>query len=75
MNLLNGEKGQIYYIKKISLPEKVKRRLEAVGMTEKSTIYVLNKKNNGAVIVKIRGSRFAMGKGFAAGIEIGGDFD
>ncbi|MBQ5683106.1 MAG: ferrous iron transport protein A, partial [Peptococcaceae bacterium] len=44
--------------------------LEALGLTEGTSITVLNKKNKGAVIVKVRGSRFAVGNNIAAGILI-----
>ena len=40
-------------------------------MTENVDIVVLKRKIYGAVIVKIRGSRFAFGKKIAEGIEIG----
>ena len=72
MNLINGEKGSVYKIEKINLNKNVKRRLESIGMTENSTISILNKKKNGAVIIRIRGTRFAMGKIFAEGLQIGG---
>ncbi|MBR5318941.1 MAG: ferrous iron transport protein A [Peptococcaceae bacterium] len=48
----------------------VERRLEALGLTEGTSITVLNKKTKGAVIVKVRGTRFAVGYHIAAGIRI-----
>ena len=36
---------------------------------------VLNKKNHGAVILKVRGTRFAVGREIAEAIEIGGNID
>ncbi len=48
----------------------IERRLEALGLTEGTSITVLNKKNKGAVIVKVRGTRFAVGNNIAAGIRI-----
>ena len=48
----------------------VERRLEALGLTEGTSITILNKKNRGAVIVKVRGTRFAVGNNIAAGIQI-----
>lgn len=73
MNLLEGKKGQTYKIKSINLEHIVKRRLEILGMTENTDVFLLNKKKRGAVIVKVRGTRFAVGKEFAEGIEIGDD--
>ena len=48
----------------------VERRLEALGLTTGTQITVLNKKQNGALIVKVRGTRFALGQHIAAGIQI-----
>ena len=75
MNLLEGENGRTYKIKSINLEHIVKRRLEILGMTENVDVFLLNKKKRGAVIIKVRGTRFAVGKEFAEGIEIGGDVD
>lgn len=71
MNLANCEKNCVYSVKNINLSYAIKRRLEILGMTENVDIVVLKRKIYGAVIVKIRGSRFAFGKKIAEGIEIG----
>jgi len=73
LKLVNGVKGNCYKVKNIKLEPVVKRRLEMLGMTEYSDVILLNKKKSGAVIIKVRGTRFALGKEFAEGIEIGGD--
>ena len=52
----------------LALP--IERRLEALGLTEGTSITVLNKKTKGAMIVKVRGTRFAVGRNIAAGIFI-----
>ncbi len=72
MKLIDAEVGKTYKVKEINLDYIVKRRLEILGMTENVDILILNKKNYGAVIIKVRGTRFALGKKFAQGIEIGG---
>ena len=46
------------------------RRLEALGIFAGTRIEILNKKKNGAVIIKARGARWALGKEFAKGIQI-----
>lgn len=48
----------------------IERRLEMLGMTDQVKLMVLNKKNQGAVIIKVRGTRFAIGKEIADAIEI-----
>ncbi len=75
MNLIDGEKGFIYKVKSINLDERVKRRFEILGMIKDTDILILNKKRNGSIIIKLRGTRFAIGKKFAEGVEIGGVSD
>ena len=71
MNLFDGEKNCIYKVKNICLELAVKRRLEILGMTENVDVLIVNKKSS-AIIIKVRGTRFALGKKFAQGIEVGG---
>lgn len=59
---------QVVDVAGLELP--VERRLEALGLTAGTNITVLNKKKDGASIVKVRGTRFAVGKRIAAGIHI-----
>ncbi|WP_296877039.1 FeoA family protein [Thomasclavelia sp.] len=47
------------------------RRLEALGMTKHAPFSVLNKKGKGIMIIKIRGSRFALGYNISKNIEVG----
>ena len=49
-------------VENINLPINIQNRLEALGMTLGSTISVLNSKGDGILIVKIRGTRFALGR-------------
>ena len=72
MRLIDGNIGMTYKVLEINLPEKIKRRLQMLGMTDNTDISILNKKLSGAVIIKIRGTRFAIGKAFAQGIIVGG---
>lgn len=73
MTLDNGKIGVKYIVKDISLDFAIKRRLQVLGVIEGTTIELINKKRNGAIIFKVRGTRFAIGKGVAAGIIVGGD--
>lgn len=70
MNVSQAQKGKIYIVKKINLTGNIERRLEMLGMTDKVKLTILNKKHGGAVILKIRGTRFAVGKEIADAIEI-----
>ena len=54
----------------IKLRSDTARRLEMLGLTVRTPIQLLNKKKSGAVIVKVRGTRFAFGREIAEGIEV-----
>ena len=73
MTLLNGKKGCSYIVKDISLELSIKRRLEMLGLTNGTSVEVLNSKRNGSIIVKVRGTRFAIGKKIANGIVVEGE--
>jgi ferrous iron transport protein A len=68
MKLSQAEIGLSYKIDGIELDLKVKRRLQMLGMTHGTEISVLNKKPSGPMIIKVRGTRFAVGKRFCDGI-------
>ena len=61
---------RVVAIEGLELP--VERRLEAIGLTSGTNVTILNKKKKGAVIVNVRGTRFAVGFHVAQGIEIEG---
>lgn len=62
--------GGRYRVRGIRLETVVEKRLEALGMTHGALIEVLNGKSSGTVIVRVRGARFALGHGIAAGIAV-----
>ena len=68
MKLSQSERGTAYKIQGIELDTKVKRRLQMLGMTHGTEILVLNKKPSGPMIIKVRGTRFAIGRKFCDGI-------
>jgi len=70
MILSKATTGQEYVIKHIELDIKIKRRLQMLGMTHGTKISVLNKKSLGPMIIKVRGTRFALGKAFCDGIYL-----
>ncbi len=71
MNLNDSRINKTYQVIEVTgLELPVERRLEALGLTEGTDIHVLNKKKKGAVIVKVRGTRFAVGQNIADGILI-----
>lgn len=70
MYLCDGMIGRDYYVVDIKLPVNIEKRLEALGMTRGTLITVLNSKNHGVIIIKIRGSRFALGRNITKNILV-----
>lgn len=70
MELRQGKIRGTYVIDNISLPLQTEKRLEALGMTQGTPVEVLNRKSGGTMIVRVRGTRFALGKGITKNIEV-----
>lgn len=70
MKLYEGEVGKNYVVRSVLVNEAITRRLEALGVNEQTPIAVLNKKGSGSVIIKVRGTRLALGKKLSGGIEV-----
>ncbi len=70
MTLDKGVIGETYTIKNIALPNQVEHRLGAIGMTLGGRVTVLGGKDRGTLILKIRGARFALGRGITEKIEV-----
>ncbi len=73
MTLFEGKAGEPYQISGIYVEEAITRRLEALGLNDGTTIHVLTRKKNGALIIKVRGTRLALGKHISSGIEVKGE--
>ena len=70
MYLCNGKIGSNYLISDIALPINMGKRLEALGMTNGTAVTVLNSKKHGIQIVKVRGTRFALGRNITSNILV-----
>ena len=70
MKLNEGEKGKNYLVTGFLAEKKVARRLEALGVNERTPVTVLNKKGSGSLIIKVRGTRLALGRQIAEGITV-----
>ena len=57
-------------MEKIEIELNLERRLEALGLTEGSRITILNTDKKGAMTVKFRGTRFALGRRIADNIFV-----
>lgn len=70
MTLLEGEISKDYIVAGMQLPDTVMRRLEALGIFEGTRVRILGKKRQGALIIKVRGTRWALGREMAQGIQV-----
>ena len=59
-----------YMVESVHVDEAINRRLEALGVNENTPLLVMNKKNSGTMIIKVRGTRLALGKRITGGIEV-----
>ena len=75
MYLCDGQIGNEYKVENIELPTNIEKRLEALGMTRGTSVAVLNSKNRGVLIVKVRGTRFALGRNITKKYFSGVNFD
>lgn len=73
MKLQKGKKENTYIIEELFLPIQTEKRLEALGMTKGTPVEVLNRKRSGTMIVRVRGTRFALGSGITGKIEVAED--
>ncbi len=65
MRLKEGKDNCTYIVESIDIELNLERRLEALGLTPGSRITILNNDKKGAVTVRFRGTRFAIGKRIA----------
>lgn len=70
MSLFEGMKGNQYEIKGLYVEEGITRRLQALGLNDGTIVTVLNRKKNGALIIRVRGTRLAIGKHISQGIDV-----
>ena len=70
MTLSKGITNEEYIIEKISVDNITKNRLQVLGILKGTKIKVLNKRINGSIIVKVRGTRLGIDKQIADKINI-----
>ncbi len=68
--LKDVNEGKSCVIEKIQLPEQMTHHLQALGMTDKAAVSVVKRKGKGIVIIKLRGSRFALGYNITKNIKV-----
>ena len=70
MRLNEGIIGKVYKVTDVNVDEQITRRLEALGVNEQTSITILNKKGSGSLIIKVRGTRLALGRKITDGIMV-----
>ena len=70
MKLHEGEIGKTYIVYSVMVDDTITRRLEALGVNEMTPVTLMNKKGSGTLIIKVRGTRLALGRRISEGIEI-----
>lgn len=70
MTLKQGLTNHTYTVKNIAIELGLERRLEALGLTEGTQVTILNNAKKGSLILRFRGTRFALGKRIADHIDI-----
>ena len=70
MTLTDGTIGGVYLMTGMELQESVTRRLQALGMNGKTKLTILEKKPKGAMIIRLRGTRLALGRRITDGILV-----
>ena len=70
MKLYEGKIGTTYLVESVQVEDAINRRLEALGINENTPLLVMNKKNSGTMIIKVRGTRLALGRRITGGIEV-----
>ncbi len=70
MTILEGTVKEDYIVTDIVIDQVIMRRLEALGINSGTKLRMMNKKKNGTVIIKVRGTRWAIGRDIAGGIQV-----
>ena len=70
MRLKEGKDNHTYIVQEIHIELNLERRLEALGLTQGAEITILNNDKKGALTVRFRGPRFALGRRIADNIIV-----
>lgn len=70
MTILEGTLQGKYIVQEIRIQEHILRRLEALGIIPGTKLMLMNRKKNGTSIIKVRGTRWAIGRKIAEGILV-----
>ncbi len=69
-NLSEGTTNEKYIIEEINTDNTTKTRLQVLGILRGTKIEILNKRLNGSIIIKVRGTRLGIDKEISKSIKI-----
>lgn len=70
MTLKEGSVGENYFVTDLHMEDDIMRRLEVLGINDGTKVEISGKKKDGSVIIKVRGTRLAIGRKIAGGIVV-----
>lgn len=70
MNLSQGKIGDVFIIQFIDIEQKIKQRLQDMGLTQGSKVKIMSYYASNAFVLNIRGSRVVIGKDIAENILV-----
>lgn len=70
MVLHQGSIGKEYIIVSLDMEYEILRRLEALGINEGTKVVIMYKKKKGSLVIKVRGTKWAMGKKITDKIQV-----
>lgn len=70
MTLFDTTKGRQYCIRGLYVDPGITRRLQALGLNDGTLVTVLARKHKGALIIRVRGTRLALGRYISSKIEV-----
>ena len=70
MTLREGKINRTYIVEDVTLEDKLMVRLQALGMIPGTQVEIINQKSNDSLMIKVRGTRFAIGRQIADGVNI-----
>ena len=69
-NSMTLDQGIAYIVETLNLAPRIEKRLQALGMIVSTPVDVLNNKNGGTMIIKVRNTRLAIGRGISSRIVV-----
>ena len=70
MTLREGKINRTYIVEDVMLEDKLMVRLQALGMIPGTQVEIINQKSNDSLMIKVRGTRFAIGRQIADGVNV-----